>query len=144
MSVQKAYWKDICGAGTGELKMTLKVADRMKDFEEGIFQVLKEKKEEVEKSGRKVYNLSVGTPDFPTEPHVIEAVVEAAKKPANYKYALKMLTELTQAVINRFEKRYHPYRDVSLQSGRYCACARPGLSGLFHRPRPCNGGCENL
>ena len=87
--------------------MTLKVADRMKDFEEGIFQVLNEKKEEVEKSGRKVYNLSVGTPDFPTEPHVIEAVVEAAKKPANYKYALKMLPELTQAVINRFEKRYH-------------------------------------
>ncbi len=82
MTVQKAYWKDICGAGTGELKMTLKVADRMKDFEEGIFQVLNEKKEEVEKSGRKVYNLSVGTPDFPTEPHVIEAVVEAAKKPA--------------------------------------------------------------
>ena len=32
--------------------MTLKVADRMKDFEAGIFQVLNEKKEEVEKSGR--------------------------------------------------------------------------------------------
>ncbi len=44
MSVQKAYWKDICGAGTGELKMTLKVADRMKDFEEGIFQVLKKRR----------------------------------------------------------------------------------------------------
>ena len=39
--------------------MKLQVADRMKDYEEGIFQILNEKKEEVEKKGKKVYNLSV-------------------------------------------------------------------------------------
>lgn len=87
--------------------MKLQAADRMKEYEEGIFQVLNEKKEEVEKKGRKVYNLSVGTPDFPTEKHIIEAVTKAAQNPDNYKYALKMLPELTQAVINRFERRYH-------------------------------------
>ncbi len=86
--------------------MKLQIADRMKEYEEGIFQLLNEKKEEVEKTGRKVYNLSVGTPDFPTEPHIIEAVTRAAQDPANYKYALKMLPELTQAVIERFQKRY--------------------------------------
>lgn len=86
--------------------MKLQTADRMKGFEEGIFQLLNEKKEAVEKTGRKVYNLSVGTPDFPTESHIIEAVSEAAKEPANYKYALKMLPELTQAVICRFRERY--------------------------------------
>ena len=58
--------------------MKLQTADRMKGFEEGIFQLLNEKKEAVEKTGRKVYNLSVGTPDFPTESHIIEAVSEAA------------------------------------------------------------------
>ena len=87
--------------------MKLQVADRMKEYEEGIFQLLNEKKEAVEKTGKKVYNLSVGTPDFPTEPHIMEAVVKAAKESANYKYALKLLPELTQAVIARFEKRYH-------------------------------------
>ena len=87
--------------------MNLQVANRMKEFEEGIFQLLNEKKEEVEKSGKKVYNLSVGTPDFPTEPHIMEAVVKAAQKPENYKYALKMLPELAQAVIERFKQRYH-------------------------------------
>ena len=46
--------------------MKLQAADRMKEYEAGIFQVLNEKKEEVEKMGKKVYNLSVGTPDFPT------------------------------------------------------------------------------
>lgn len=87
--------------------MKLQVAERMKEFEEGIFQVLNEKKEEVEKTGKKVYNLSVGTPDFPTEKHIMDAVVKAAGDSNNYKYALKMLPELTQAVIQRFQKRYH-------------------------------------
>ena len=34
------------------------------DFKPGIFGALNEKKEELLKEGRKVYNLSVGTPDF--------------------------------------------------------------------------------
>ena len=46
--------------------MELQFATRMKDYEEGIFQVLNEKKEALLAQGRKVYNLSVGTPDFPT------------------------------------------------------------------------------
>ncbi len=87
--------------------MILQAAERMKDFEEGIFQLLNGKKEEVEKKGRKVYNLSVGTPDFPTDPHIMQAVIAAAKDSANYKYALKMLPELTEAVISRFKERYH-------------------------------------
>lgn len=86
--------------------MELQVADRMKDYQEGIFQVLNEKKEQVEKSGRKVYNLSVGTPDFKPAEHIMQAVTEASKDHDNYKYALKDIPELIQAVINRFQKRY--------------------------------------
>lgn len=86
--------------------MELKFADRMKDFEEGIFQVLNEKKNERIAQGKKVYNLSVGTPDFKPAQHIMDAVAEAAKKPENYKYSLADLPELTQSVINRFQKRY--------------------------------------
>ncbi len=86
--------------------MELKFADRMKDFEEGIFQVLNEKKNERLAQGKKVYNLSVGTPDFKPAEHIVEAVVKAAQKPENYKYSLADLPELTQSVINRFRKRY--------------------------------------
>lgn len=78
----------------------------MKDFEEGIFQVLNEKKNERIAQGKKVYNLSVGTPDFKPAQHIMDAVAEAAKKPENYKYSLADLPELTQSVINRFRKRY--------------------------------------
>ena len=49
-------------------------------FQAGIFAVLNEKKEELEQQGRRIYNLSVGTPDFEPAPHVMAAVAEAAKK----------------------------------------------------------------
>lgn len=86
--------------------MELHFASRMKDYEEGIFQVLNEKKNELERQGRKVYNLSVGTPDFKPQQRIIDAVVNAAGKPENYKYALRDLPELTDAVISRYQKRY--------------------------------------
>lgn len=82
-------------------------ANRMNHFGEGIFQVLNDKKREVEASGKKVYNFSVGTPDFPPAKHIMEAVAEACAKPENYKYALADLPELTESVIKKYESRYH-------------------------------------
>ncbi|MBD5544904.1 MAG: aminotransferase class I/II-fold pyridoxal phosphate-dependent enzyme [Lachnospiraceae bacterium] len=81
-------------------------AKRLDDFEEGIFQALNEKKLQLEKEGRTVYNFSVGTPDFKPAKHIMKAVMEAAGKPENYKYALADLPELTETVIERFRKRY--------------------------------------
>lgn len=86
--------------------MEIKVSGRMENFEAGIFQVLDEKKKAREAEGKKVYNFSVGTPDFHPAKHIIDAVANAALKPENYKYALTDLPELTAAVIERFRKRY--------------------------------------
>lgn len=87
--------------------MRIQLAERMKTYEEGIFQTLNEKKNEMLSQGRKVYNLSVGTPDFKPQPYVMEAVRTAAGKPENYKYALADLPELTEAVRTRFHRRYN-------------------------------------
>lgn len=84
----------------------MKFADRMKDYEEGIFQVLNEMRLKKEEAGEKVYNFSVGTPDFHPAPHIIEAVVRAASDPENYKYSLGDLPQLVQAVEDRYAKRY--------------------------------------
>ncbi len=86
--------------------MQIKVASRMEEYEEGIFQLLNEQRIEKERRGEKVYNLSVGTPDFPPAQHIVDAVVEAAKKPENYKYSLGELPQLIQAVIDRYRVRY--------------------------------------
>ena len=86
--------------------MNIVPSKRMSGFEEGIFQVLNEKKKEVEASGRKVYNFSVGTPDFKPPKHVMETVAKACENPDNFKYALTDLPELTNAVIERYRTRY--------------------------------------
>lgn len=86
--------------------MSIQFADRMKDYEAGIFQVLNGKKDEAEKKGRKIYNLSVGTPDFKPAKHIMDAVTAAASKPENYKYALVDIPELIAAVQERYRKRY--------------------------------------
>ena len=78
----------------------------MNQFEDGIFQVLNELKNERMKCGGKVYNFSVGTPDFKPSESIVRAVVEAAGIPENYKYALSELPELIEAVKERFQARY--------------------------------------
>lgn len=84
----------------------MEFADRMKGYEEGIFQVLNEMRLKKEGAGEKVYNFSVGTPDFKPAPHIMEAVAKAATVAENYKYSLGDIPALTEAVLERFEKRY--------------------------------------
>ena len=82
-------------------------SDRMNDYEEGIFQVLNEMKANKEAEGEKVYNFSVGTPDFKPADYIMEAVSKAAMESENYKYSLKDIPQLIDAVKARFKTRYH-------------------------------------
>ena len=45
-------------------------------FQPGIFTALNDKKEEMIQAGKRVFNLSVGTPDFAPAPHVMEALTK--------------------------------------------------------------------
>lgn len=92
--------------------MKITGAKRLDAFQNGIFSELDQKKEELIKEGRTVYNLSVGTPDFEPDAHVINALVEAAGKPENYKYSLRDKEELIQAVILYYKNRF----DVELDA----------------------------
>ena len=86
--------------------MKLTFSDKTEMFVEGIFAVLNEKKNEMVKEGKKIYNLSVGTPDFEPPEHIRKAVAEAALKPENYKYSLTDLPELTEAMQSFYQKRF--------------------------------------
>ena len=68
--------------------MEMRFSSRMDGFEPGIFNVLDDRKNQRLIQGRPVYNLSIGTPDFLPEPHVVEALAQAASDPANYCYSL--------------------------------------------------------
>ena len=86
--------------------MELSFAKRMDSFPPGIFTVLDDKKRQLQAQGRTIYNLSIGTPDFLPDKHVMDALVEAAGKADNYKYALNELPELVEAVQNWYQRRY--------------------------------------
>lgn len=86
--------------------MDFKFSKRMDSFKPSIFTILNEKRNELLKEGKKVYNLSVGTPDFAPDKHVMEALAKAASDPQNYKYALTDIPELVQAVTHWYKRRY--------------------------------------
>jgi LL-diaminopimelate aminotransferase len=88
-------------------KFIIETSDRLSHFQTGIFAALNEKKEELAKSGKKVYNLSVGTPDFPVAEHIKNALIEAAKNSDNFHYSLKDLPEMLEAVKNYYKKRFN-------------------------------------
>ena len=84
----------------------MKQAQWLSHFETGIFAALDQKRDEWIASGKKVYNLSMGTPDFQPAPHIMEAMTEACKKPENYVYALKDMNETLTAVKDYYKKRF--------------------------------------
>lgn len=93
--------------------MNITFAKRMDTFQEGIFSVLNNKKNELLAQGRTIYNLSVGTPDFKPSAHVMEAMVESAKRPENYKYSLIERPELFEAMQNYYKRRFDVELDKS-------------------------------
>lgn len=86
--------------------MEFKKADRLNHFETGIFEYLDQKKKELIKQGRKIYNLSIGTPDFAPPDYVMKAVSEACLEPENYKYAMADSDELLQTLCEYYKKRF--------------------------------------
>ena len=71
-----------------------------------IFNQLDAKKREIIASGGDVINLSIGTPDFEPDAHVLEAVSRASLDTQNYKYSLGDMPALQEAVIDWYHGRY--------------------------------------
>lgn len=86
--------------------MTYTFSDKATGDNTGIFAALTKKRDELLAAGRTVYNLYIGTPDFPTPAHIVNAVSEAASRPENFKYALTDLPALADALIAYYKKRY--------------------------------------
>ena len=66
----------------------------------GVFARLAEKKREAEARGMTIYDLYVGTPDFPCEKHITDAGIKAMSDPENIKYTLLDSPGMISAVVN--------------------------------------------
>ena len=119
---------------------------RLDLFGDEVFAALNARRRALESEGRRVYDLSVGTPDFEPPAHVVEALRESAADPANWKYSLHDKDELLAAVCSYYEDRFGvagvtPDMVMSCRGtqeglGYVCAAlADPGEVGLV--PDPC-------
>ena len=91
---------------------------RMDRFGDEIFAALNDKKVELEAAGRKIYNLSVGTPDFETPVHIRKALADAAMDSQNWRYSLRDIPELLEAVCNYYQTRF----GVSVTPDQVASC----------------------
>ena len=71
---------------------------RLDLFGPEIFAALNDKKVALEAEGRHLYNLSVGTPDFAPADYLKQALIDAAQDNENWKYSLRDLPEMLEAV----------------------------------------------
>lgn len=85
----------------------MKKAKRMDSLSSGIFNDMDEKKKKLESRGIEVINLSVGSPDLPPAPHIMEAMRNSVGNPSNYSYSLSGMPPLYEAVAGWYKKRFN-------------------------------------
>ncbi|HIY00537.1 MAG TPA: aminotransferase class I/II-fold pyridoxal phosphate-dependent enzyme [Candidatus Blautia faecipullorum] len=84
----------------------MRFSKRLDRFGDEIFAALNNRRMELERQGMTIYNMSVGTPDFQTPEHIKQALAEAAMDDENWKYSLRDLPELLDAVCEYYQKRF--------------------------------------
>lgn len=84
----------------------MQASQRLDCFGAEVFASLNNKLLALKAQGKTIYNMSVGTPDFKPYGHVVDALTQAAQDPEMWKYALRDLPELKQAVCDYYERRF--------------------------------------
>ena len=84
----------------------MEFSKRLDLFGDEVFAALNARRRELEAAGRRVFDLSVGTPDFRPPEHVVEALRASAADPEMWKYSLHDTDELLDAVCAYYERRY--------------------------------------
>ena len=84
----------------------MEFSHRLDLFGPEIFAALNDKKVALEGEGRRLFNLSVGTPDFAPADHIKQALIDAARDNENWKYSLRDLPELLDAVCSYYKRRF--------------------------------------
>jgi len=104
-------------------------AARLNQLQPGVFSQISLLKNEAEKAGLDVIDLSVGSPDMPPPPHVKEVLVRAVQDDNNYGYTLtEGITPLKKAIVNW----YKDYYGVCLDPDKEVLSLMGSQDGLAH------------
>lgn len=89
------------------MSINIALAERMGILPKYLFAKIDELKKDAAKKGLDLIDISIGDPDMPTSPHIIEALKEAADNPKNHQYpSYNGLLELRVAMANWYKGRF--------------------------------------
>lgn len=72
-----------------------------------VFAVVDKVKIEARRRGEDIIDLGMGNPNLPTPSHIVEKLIDAAKKPHNHRYsASRGITKLREAISNWYQRRF--------------------------------------
>ncbi|MGD0765005.1 MAG: LL-diaminopimelate aminotransferase [Dehalococcoidia bacterium] len=85
----------------------MRFAKRIDQLPPYLFAEISRKIAEKRAQGADIVTFAVGDPDMPTPPHIIDALVEAARDPANHRYPeSEGLPELRRAIAGWYQRRF--------------------------------------
>jgi alanine-synthesizing transaminase len=72
-----------------------------------VFATVNQIKMQARREGQDIIDLGMGNPDLGTPPHIVEKLVEAARKPHNHRYSASMgITKLRLAIAKWYKRRF--------------------------------------
>ncbi|MFA6599879.1 MAG: LL-diaminopimelate aminotransferase [Candidatus Omnitrophota bacterium] len=87
--------------------LVIEAPERLKKLPPYLFAEVDRRKRQLMAAGKDVVDLGVGDPDIPTPAWIVDVLAEAAKDPANHRYALDAgMPVFRQAIRDWFEKRF--------------------------------------
>jgi alanine-synthesizing transaminase len=102
---------------------------RMQRLPPYVFNIVTAMKQEARRRGEDIIDFGMGNPDQPTPPHIVEKMIEAARKPHNHRYsASKGISKLRAAITAWYRRRY----DVELDPEREAIVTIGAKEGLAH------------
>jgi len=73
-----------------------------------VFNITGELKAAARKRGEDIIDLSMGNPDMPTPPHIVEKMIESARRPDTHRYSVSRgVPRLRRAICSWYKTRYH-------------------------------------
>jgi aspartate/methionine/tyrosine aminotransferase len=90
-----------------EIKKMAKVSDRLSGIEEYYFSTKLRQIDEMNKAGKNVINLGIGSPDLPPHPDVIKTLAEEAKKPNQHGYQSYKGSPVLRNAISKWYKKWY-------------------------------------
>src|SRR5207247_6894303 len=96
------------GGGRRRTRVALRMDfPRIKRLPPYVFNVVGDLKLQARRAGEDIVDFSMGNPDGPSPPHVVEKLVEAVRKPANHRYSVSRgIYKLRVAICDWYRRRF--------------------------------------